>query len=77
MKRGRPNEQLRKCTVEGLVWQVVCKFTRANDTTLTVKMLREMTGCSAGAIVKTLAWQGYSKMTGRKKPPRGRKPPQN
>ena len=62
MRRGRPNEQLRRCTTEGLVWQIVCRYIKASDYSLTSRAAAKLINCSLGAVGKTMAWKYYARV---------------
>lgn len=64
MKRGRPNEQLRRLTGEGRVWQIVGKSAKVGNYSLTVRRVASMVGLSVGAVAKTWAWRIYTRLKG-------------
>lgn len=58
-KRGRPSEQLKRETAEGLVWSIVRKLRENGDLGKTIRDIARLSRCSVGAVSKTLAWKGY------------------
>ena len=57
--RGRPSEQLKKVTCEGVVWDIVCKLRSHGDYSKTIRQIAKLSGYSPAAVQKTLAWHGY------------------
>lgn len=58
-KRGRPSEQLKRETSEGRVWTVISKLQDIGDFSKTIREVARLSGCSVGAVHKSLTWRGY------------------